>query len=1031
MPVYGIDNGNNKHEVYTTEELLAILQQAIDGGSLQGIDPEKNPIVAAVRESHNNSDVTFWSGTEAEFNELTGVTSELVGARIGSDGKLYILTGDTTLSDTVEAARQAALEATEGMKREVISVTLTAEGWTSTAPYKQTVQVPGMTADKDFLAPYIEPTGDESIDADAQNALSCISGGETSEGAVTFYCYEEKPTTTITIYMVDKGTKLEPSDYPIASASSLGMIKVGDNLSIESDGTLNAAAGGGSITVDSELSTTSTNPVQNKVINTALGAKANSSDVSSTYLPITTAANTYATKAQVNSLANGSPLTADSTEDMTDTTRVYVNTTDGHWYYYDGSAWADGGVYQASELADDSVSFKKILTHEIPHEEWNIIDPYNDLTYGGYINGQTGLVVSGQSGSGLCYYSDFIEVEPNTTYRRIGKSSGSPTAFGNVLYYDESKTKIGTAGNVSLASFTTTAETKYIRTSSNMLEYGIVKGDADNNTSLIPFSYSIEQLYERSNCFIEYRTTLSGGLAIDWGNNKITIRGCISCVIHNNKKLTILKSSDDAVSDYVLFQAASAGAHYLFWDTKSETIVSKTTVRTVKSLENRYVPLGYFNMSYKAAYINGYGSYSENTRGHVYYRPVGRTDYVQWQRSGTDVTISFPQGTFYILNRDGQYLASGTHPSHSAATYTLANGQKLMLNATTFEVYTQSLNNGVSYLNDGVDIMLLLNVNGKLQAGELLPDLLWQNVEFNQPESSSITELNTDNFFDYVFSSNYTPGEASDCTFVGDEVWFLHPSNDAHTDYALCCRYSIDFENKTATLLGTFQHNFGHCNTVDYCEATDTLILGNGGASSNTEPDQIFIIENASDLKNNSQNNLADVAKVIDLDDIGLDWGKQINVCWGEANNGAYNIAYVLSNDGSTKFIHKIILGKGSNVLENGTPLSVSDGEFNGTFNIIGTYTSDYSSTICNQGSQYYRGHLWEGIGHEGAWLHKSTLSQDGKIYRKSFKEKFYNAEGTAPYSHHEGIAIKDGYAIITQSSPAGDSRKLMVYKID
>lgn len=241
MPVHGIDDGNNKHAVYTAEEVLAILQQAIDSGSLQGIDPEKNPIVAAVRESHNNSNLTFWSGTEAEFNEMTGVTSELIGARIGSDGRLYLLTGDTTLSDTVEAARQAALEATEGMKREVISVTLLANGWSNTAPYTQTVAVAGMTADKDFLAPYVVPTGNESDDLAAQAALSCISGGTTDTDSVTFYCYDEKPTTTITVFMVDKGTKIEPGGYPIASKTAPGIMKVGDGLNVDENGEVSCA----------------------------------------------------------------------------------------------------------------------------------------------------------------------------------------------------------------------------------------------------------------------------------------------------------------------------------------------------------------------------------------------------------------------------------------------------------------------------------------------------------------------------------------------------------------------------------------------------------------------------------------------------------------------------------------------------------------------------------------------------------------------------------------------------------------------
>lgn len=67
------------------------------------------------------------------------------------------------------------------------------------------------------------------------------------------------------------------SSLPIASASTLGAIKVGTNLSIAADGTLSADAQ--SITVDSALSSTSTNPVENRVINTALGAKANTADL--------------------------------------------------------------------------------------------------------------------------------------------------------------------------------------------------------------------------------------------------------------------------------------------------------------------------------------------------------------------------------------------------------------------------------------------------------------------------------------------------------------------------------------------------------------------------------------------------------------------------------------------------------------------------------------------------------------------------------------------------------------------------------
>jgi lysophospholipase L1-like esterase len=58
---------------------------------------------------------------------------------------------------------------------------------------------------------------------------------------------------------------------------------------------------------------------------------------------------------KVDILASGSPLVASSTSEMTDTTRVYVNTTDGKWYYYDGNSWEIGGTYQSSGISNNSI----------------------------------------------------------------------------------------------------------------------------------------------------------------------------------------------------------------------------------------------------------------------------------------------------------------------------------------------------------------------------------------------------------------------------------------------------------------------------------------------------------------------------------------------------------------------------------------------------------------------------------------------------------------------------------------------------
>ena len=78
---------------------------------------------------------------------------------------------------------------------------------------------------------------------------------------------------------------------------------------------------------------------------------------------------------QINSLASGSPLVASSVSEMTDTSRVYVNTTDGYWYYYNGTAWVDGGVYQASEFANNSIDSNTIKKLDFQKVKFsNIID---------------------------------------------------------------------------------------------------------------------------------------------------------------------------------------------------------------------------------------------------------------------------------------------------------------------------------------------------------------------------------------------------------------------------------------------------------------------------------------------------------------------------------------------------------------------------------------------------------------------------------------------------------------------------------
>ncbi|MCY1690755.1 hypothetical protein OVA29_08815 [Exiguobacterium sp. SL14] len=66
------------------------------------------------------------------------------------------------------------------------------------------------------------------------------------------------------------------------------------------------------------------------------------------------------------SLASGSPkgiyatVTALQTAKPTGDSNIYVVTADGKWYFWSGSAWTAGGVYQSIALADQSVTTSKL-----------------------------------------------------------------------------------------------------------------------------------------------------------------------------------------------------------------------------------------------------------------------------------------------------------------------------------------------------------------------------------------------------------------------------------------------------------------------------------------------------------------------------------------------------------------------------------------------------------------------------------------------------------------------------------------------
>lgn len=127
------------------------------------------------------------------------------------------------------------------------------------------------------------------------------------------------------------------------------------------------------------------------------------------------------------------------------TTGTYVVTADGNWYYWNGSAWAVGGLYQSSQLSRKSVLYEKTNFLIVGK---NLFD--KDTAVLGYVNGSGGIGTSPDT-----YVSDFIAVEPSTIYYRTEKVL-------QVGFYDINKTFISAIGyNVATNNTLTTPSNCY------------------------------------------------------------------------------------------------------------------------------------------------------------------------------------------------------------------------------------------------------------------------------------------------------------------------------------------------------------------------------------------------------------------------------------------------------------------------------------------------------------------------------------------------------------------------------------------
>lgn len=145
-----------------------------------------------------------WGPTEIKLPNLSPVATS---------GKYEDLTGTPNLTAMGTAVQSATIGGTAVPKDgtqlqlpaypagiKLFTVALPASGWSTSAPYSQTVSVEGLPdKDGDFRLSSAAPGAPTEAE---ETAFGCITGSTGSTGNVTFLCRETKPETDINVRLV-------------------------------------------------------------------------------------------------------------------------------------------------------------------------------------------------------------------------------------------------------------------------------------------------------------------------------------------------------------------------------------------------------------------------------------------------------------------------------------------------------------------------------------------------------------------------------------------------------------------------------------------------------------------------------------------------------------------------------------------------------------------------------------------------------------------------------------------------------------
>lgn len=120
----------------------------------------------------------------------------------GTNQTITDTTSYTTEGDQVGAAEFNAIGRALNRHDNIVTVTLETANWSSTAPYAQTVSVPGMLATDNPIVSLAAYTSDSAATVkNMKKTIGLIDRAVTANGSITFYCMTKKPTSLCRLYL--------------------------------------------------------------------------------------------------------------------------------------------------------------------------------------------------------------------------------------------------------------------------------------------------------------------------------------------------------------------------------------------------------------------------------------------------------------------------------------------------------------------------------------------------------------------------------------------------------------------------------------------------------------------------------------------------------------------------------------------------------------------------------------------------------------------------------------------------------------